>query len=151
MTRLTSSTGELFATGEASLHSNVAQIGDRLARVRLQVEIAGSTALAVVNTGGAYLVVDPQIAREAGLGTALHRERVVIRGFSYRGEVYRVPVRIVAEAGVSLHFEATAFVPELDDGEHWPLPSYLGWQGCLERIRLALDPGRERAYFGALG
>jgi hypothetical protein len=94
---------------------------------------------------------DPQIARESRFGKPLGHERVVIRGFSYRGTIHRVPVTILAEAGEALHFEATAFVPELDEGEHWPLPSYLGWQGCLERIRLALDPGTERAYFGALG
>lgn len=108
-------------------------------------------ASAVVDTGGAYLILRPDVAARAGLTVPIHREKIVIRGFTYSGGVHRVAVAIPAEAGDSLHFEATAFVPELEDGEHWPLPSYLGWQGCLERIRLALDPGRERAYFGALG
>ena len=48
-------------------------------------------------------------------------------------------------------FEATAFVPELEHGETWPLPSYLGGQGCLDRIRFAVDPGDEVVYFGAAG
>ena len=58
---------------------------------------------------------------------------------------------LLATAGESLTFEATAFVPELDHGETWPLPSYLGWQGCLDRIRFAIDPVDEVVYFGAAG
>ena len=148
--RLSTASGHVFATGEALLEARPAIWRERLSRIYIHVEIAGFGANAVIDTGGAYLILDPEIAGRLGLDSPLHFDRVVIRGFAYRGGVHRVPVTITAEAGEPLHFEATAFVPELGDGERWPLPSYLGWQGCLERIRLALDPGRERAYFGAL-
>jgi predicted aspartyl protease len=150
MIQLATSSGEVFSTGAATLRAWPAIDGERLSRVRLQVAIAGIVANAVIDTGGAYLVVDPQLARKSRLHPPVHEDRIVIRGFVYRGMVHRVPVTLIADAGESLQFEATAFVPELDEGEHWPLPSYLGWQGCLERIRLALDPGTERVYFGAL-
>jgi hypothetical protein len=64
--------------------------------------------------------------------------------------MHRVPVTLLATAGEPLTFEATAFVPELEHGETWPLPSYLGWQGCLDRIRFAVDPADEVVYFGAV-
>ena len=32
----------------------------------------------------------------------------------------------------------------------WPGPSVIGWRGCLERMRFALDPGEEAFYFSEL-
>jgi hypothetical protein len=151
MMLLTTSSGDVFATGEAPMYARPAMMQDRWSRIHVQVAIADVQAYAVVDTGGAYLILKPDLASAAVVGEAIGRDNVIIRGFSYPGSVHRAPVVLVADKGEPLHFEATVFVPELDDGEHWPLPSYLGWQGCLERIRLALDPGTERAYFGALG
>jgi len=149
MSRLTSVSGAAFANGEAQLILQAAQPMDRLARVHLEVEIGTVPTLAVLDTGGAYLVLPPPIAGDVALGPAMHDDRLVIRGFVVNGTVHRIPVTIPADAGEPLTFEATAFVPEIGDGESWPLPSYLGWQGCLDRIRLALDPRDERVYFGA--
>jgi hypothetical protein len=106
----------------------------------------------VIDTGGAFLVIDPELAAIVGADrdTAIAEERIHIRGFIRRGTIHRLPVTLVATAGVSLTFEATAFVPELEHGETWPLPSYLGWQGCLDRIRFAVDPADEVVYFGAV-
>jgi hypothetical protein len=148
--RLSTASGEPFATGETRLDARPAFVMDRLPRVFLPVEIAGLKADAVVDTGGAYLILNPEVAAALPIGAPIQRDQVVIRGFVYPGMVHRVPIRILAELGEPLQFEATAFVPELEEGDAWRLPSYLGWQGCLERIRLAFDPGRERAYFGEL-
>ncbi|HEX8904188.1 MAG TPA: hypothetical protein VF771_05060 [Longimicrobiaceae bacterium] len=122
---------------------------DLLSRIHLQILIGSVKADAVLDTGGAYLVLDPLIGRRAGLGPPVHSDRLVIRGFVFTGTVHRIPVTIPADVGEPLTFEATAFVPELGLEEPWPLPSYLGWQGCLDRIRLAIDPRDERVYFGA--
>jgi hypothetical protein len=120
-------------------------------RLLVHVALGQQQARAVVDTGGAFLLLDPQIAASMGIerADALGFERIQIRGFVQRGTVHRVPVTLLARAGESLTFEATAFVPELEDGEPWPLPSYLGWQGCLDRIRFAIDPVDEVVYFGA--
>jgi hypothetical protein len=150
MTRLRSAQGRVFATGEARFTSHPAHAVDRLARIRLQVHIGEVHAQAVLDTGGAYLVLSPEMAEEAKLGPPIHSDRIAIRGFVFTGSVHRIPVTIPADAGEPLTFEATAFVPELGAEEPWPLPSYLGWQGCLDRIRLAIDPGDERLYFGAV-
>jgi hypothetical protein len=152
MSRLLTSTQERFATGEARFSTRPALEGERLSRVLVQIQLAEITAFGVVDTGGAYLVLPPNVGGRIGLTptTALGAERVSLRGFVVDGSIHRVPVTLPATAGEPLTFEATAFVPQLHDGERWPFPSYLGWQGCLERIRFAVDPGEELIYFGAL-
>ncbi|HEX6751119.1 MAG TPA: hypothetical protein VF092_27765 [Longimicrobium sp.] len=149
MTRLTNAHGGAFATGEARFTSQPAHEVDLLTRIHLPIEIGTVPTLAVLDTGGAYLMLDPLVAMRVKLGAAIETDQLVIRGFVIAGTVHRIPVTIPADVGEPLTFEATAFVPELEDGEFWPLPSYLGWQGCLDRIRLALDPRDERVYFGA--
>jgi hypothetical protein len=59
---------------------------------------------------------------------------------------------LLAEEGENLAFEATAFVPEQHEEEGWSdMPSILGFYGCLERIRMAIDPVTETFYFGSTG
>ena len=57
----------------------------------------------------------------------------------------RIPVRFAAEEGNSLEVEATWFL-----SEDWIGPPVIGWKGCLERIRFALDPAEEPFYFADL-
>jgi hypothetical protein len=148
MMRLQTAYGEAFATGETRFTSQLAHAVDRLTRIHLPVYIGAVHANAVLDTG--YLVLDPAVAADVALGPPVHADRMVIRGLVFTGTVHRVPVTIPADAGEPLTFEATAFVPELGPEEPWPLPSYLGWQGCLDRIRFAIDPSDERVYFGAV-
>lgn len=125
---------------------------DRLSRLSIQIAVERVEISAVVDTGGAYLILQPELGAQLGLNgvESVQRDRLMIRGITFAGSLHRVPVTLLATAGESLTFEATVFVPELGDGEEWPLPSYLGWQGCLDRIRLAVDPADEVVYFGAL-
>jgi hypothetical protein len=152
MSRLLLAGGAEFATGEASLTLSPAHAHDRLSRLFVEVSVEGFETSAVIDTGGAYLILHPALATELSLGgaSAAQRDRLAIRGITFAGSLHRIPVTLLATAGESLTFEATAFVPELGDGEVWPLPSYLGWQGCLDRIRFAVDPADEVVYFGAL-
>lgn len=61
------------------------------------------------------------------------------------GRFERLQTWLVAEEGDELELEATWFI-----SEDWPGPLVIGWKGCLERFRLALDPGKDAIYFGAL-
>jgi hypothetical protein len=151
MSLLTTMSGETFATGSARCYPDHVSSTDRLARLFVRLRIGEEEVPAVVDTGGAYLVLSPRIGADLGLNstTAIGREIITIRGFSYAGAIHRVPVTLPATEGEPLTFDATAFVPEMPAGESWPLPSYLGWQGCLERIRFAVDPADELVYFGS--
>jgi hypothetical protein len=56
-----------------------------------------------------------------------------------------IPSEFEADEGSPLAVEATWFVA---DG--WPGPIVIGWKGCLERMRFALDPSADAFYFANL-
>lgn len=141
-----------FATGRCA-YSNRPHGRERLNRVFVPLVVGGTLIEAVVDTGGAYLILEPDVAVEAGLtpSAAFAEERIRIRGGEWPGALHRVDVTLVTdepERGADLMFNVTAFVPELDQGERWPLPPYLGWDGGLERLRVAIDPSSDLLYFG---
>jgi hypothetical protein len=106
----------------------------------------------VIDTGGAYLILDPEMADSLDLDASncIGRERVGIRGVSYPGGLYRIDLTFLSEApGSDVTVTVTAFVPDLDVGEPWVLPVYLGWFCCIERLRFAIDPANERFHFGS--
>jgi hypothetical protein len=61
------------------------------------------------------------------------------------GRLERVPLSFVADIGVPLDVEASCFV-----SEEWPGPMVIGWKGCLDWIRFALDPSEDAFYFAEL-
>lgn len=146
MTRLLLASGEPFATGECRCRLGAARTGDLLTRLMIPIRIGDITTDAVLDTGGAYLIIHPELAAELSLDPddGIGISRLSIRGTTIEGVLHRHAVTIPATAGASLTFEATMFVPS-----HWELPSYLGWHGCLERFRIAVDPVSEIVFFGA--
>ncbi|MBI4531612.1 MAG: hypothetical protein HY709_08815, partial [Candidatus Latescibacteria bacterium] len=48
-----------------------------------------------------------------------------------------------AEEGENVEVEATWFI-----SPDWPGPIVIGWKGCLERLRFAVDPSEDTFYFG---
>lgn len=62
-----------------------------------------------------------------------------------RGALYRGVVTIPADEGDSLDVEATVFV-----SPDWQGPSFVGYQGLLQRIRFAVDPEMNLFYFGRI-
>lgn len=121
-------------------------------RITIVVQIGGFQTQAVVDTGGVYLVCDPEIPDLLDLNSraSLGVDTLVIRGYEYVGDLYRLPIRLLAEEGESLELEVTAFIPYLSPGQEWQTPSFLGLQGCLEFLRFAVDPGANVFYFGPL-
>lgn len=146
MSTLQLASGEAFATGECPCRIGEARSGDLLTRLMIPIRLGEITTDAVLDTGGAYLIIHPELALELGLEPkdGLSGLRLSVRGSSIEGVLHRYPVTIPATAGASLTFEATVFVPS-----HWDLPAYLGWHGCLERLRIAVDPIAELLFFGA--
>lgn len=104
--------------------------------------------MAVVDTAAPWCIFKPILgdfirARQSpadeniGLSTRL--------GVIY-GDLYRWPITLPAEEGENLEVEATIFLsPE------WRGENFVGYQGLLQRIRFAVDPGANLFYFGDLG
>lgn len=140
--------GEQFTQGsQPYLYAPLAGSGDL--RVLLEVVIDGFTTQAMLDTGAAFLVCEPSIARRLNLDpdTALRRIVLHIRGTYIRGALYRFDFTISAEQGAELTISATTFIPDPD--EPWPgLPSIVGLEGCFDRVRFALDTSNDTLHFG---
>jgi hypothetical protein len=147
--------GEPFATGVMDYEFQPINTGEINQRIILRISVEDIPTIAVLDTGGPYLIVAPVVADRLGFdpNSSLERTDITIRGDKFYGNLYRIDVKLTATDGASVTFQATAFVPEADQEEKWgKLPTFLGIESCLERIRFALDPNPEapKFYFGAL-
>jgi hypothetical protein len=106
----------------------------------------------IVDTGAPWCILDPELAELWGLtptATYTPSTALNVRGTSYRGSLLRASIILLATRGADLEVEATFFMPILGPGEEWPWPNFLGLDGCLNRIRFAVDTTENVFYFGA--
>ncbi|HKV39787.1 MAG TPA: hypothetical protein VJX67_11290 [Blastocatellia bacterium] len=145
---LSFNSGERFATGA------VRYLLTRRNPTHLttEVEIAGHKTEAILDTGAPYLICSPELSEQLSLdpADALQSLEILIRGARIGGGLHRVELILLATAGASLSIEATAFVPDARLNFGVNHPSFIGYIGCLERLRFAIDPQTERFYFGRL-
>jgi hypothetical protein len=142
--------GRPFAQGTCPyLHRPLSQ-ADTTNRILVNVKIDGLETQAAVDTGGTWLVCDPEIAEVLELDPDAGCECLPlrIRGEPYRGTLHRLRLTLVAEEGHDLEWEGTAFVPEPEVFQRWEWLSFLGFDCCLDRIRFAVDPVTDTFYFG---
>jgi len=119
----------------------------------IQVAVAGVHAYAMVDTGGVYLICPPELASLLDLddADALVEETLLIPRYGQvKGTLYRVPLKLLAAEGNSQKIMVTAFVPQPLGTYALPFPPVMGLQGCLERLRLAVDPYDDTFYFGTI-
>ena len=142
------------ATGAISYQDRPATPQENTPQVVLEIAIEGIVAEAIVDTGGVYLLCHPRLARQLDMDASQAVSPVIellFRGAFLQGRLHRMSLTLLAEVGENLGFEATAFVPEQDEEGWSDMPSILGFYGCLERIRMAIDPVTETFYFGSTG
>jgi hypothetical protein len=60
----------------------------------------------------------------------------------------QVQIELQAHVGQNLAVPATVFIPELEPGQDWNLPNFIGLTGLLERVRFAVDAPENGFYFG---
>lgn len=144
--------GTPFAQGVCAYEHRPASEQEDTTRIIVPIQIEGVATRAIMDTGGVYLICDPEIAEFLALDLAesLGIETLGIRGVRYTGNLYRLSLGLMATEGEGLQVEVTAFVPQLVTSDAWVLPSFLGLQGCLERLRFAVDPSTDRFYFGSI-
>jgi hypothetical protein len=144
--------GRLFSQGTCTFLYRPATEQDTTPRIMIGVQIEDFYTEAAVDTGGVYLVCNPETAGFLKLDpdSALSTDKVGIRGSSVPGTLHRVFLTLLAQEGQSLKLEATAFVPRLQPYVLWDLPPIMGFAYCLERLRFAVDPETDAFYFGPL-
>lgn len=137
-----------FATGRARFTDVGAGRRERPAKVYVPVSVGGFQLLAQLDTGAAWSVFPSEVCAELNL---LNGDGPVVsvstRLGSRRGRLERVTITLVASEGVSLDVDSTIFACD-----EWDHDAFIGWGGCLERVRIALDPGHASnyVYFGAV-
>lgn len=144
--------GQSFAQGSSPFRCAPATEKERSLRIFVPIQIDNLPTEAMIDTGGIYLICNPEIARRLELDPKdrLENEEVWIRGERVRGTLHRCFLTLLAEKGCNVQLEATVFAPQSESQMLWDLPPIMGFQGCLERMRFAVDPtpGRETFYFG---
>jgi hypothetical protein len=119
---------------------------ERHPQARIWIEVgAGSPEirwLAMVDTAAAWCIVQPAVAEALSLSSRPEHALSTRLGVA-RGELHRVPLSLHADEGRSLIVEATLFC-----SMEWLGPSFIGYQGFLERVRFAVDPANRRFFFG---
>ena len=142
--------GEPFATGAAQYGYRPATERETTPRIAVEVEIAGLQLTAFVDTGGVYFICPSSIGQylDLQLADSLGQDRMLLRGRVVQGNLYRIPLTLLAAEGEDVTISTTAFVPQDTHLEWDDFPCILGMQGCLERLCCAVDPVNEVFYFG---
>lgn len=151
VTLLTAPDGEPFTTGAMTYLYQPATPVENTSRILLPVRIENVFTIAALDTGAPFGICPPRLARQLALdpATALEPKTMLIRGSWVTGSLHRLQISFPAEEGEDLQIDATLFVPTVDWEEGWgDLPCFIGMVGCLERMRFAVDPGRDQFYFG---
>jgi hypothetical protein len=141
--------GVAFTQGRSVFLDRQTDFPERTAKIYVRLLI-GSIDLAVyaqLDTGAAWSVLDPTLARSLGL---LERDPdesptlIDTRFGRMKGHLVRIPIRFLAEIGDSYDTEGTFFIsPDWPPGR-----TFLGYSGLLDSIRFALDPQANHFYFG---
>lgn len=106
---------------------------------------------ALLDTASHWSVLPGWLAEELGFrGSAEAGDQMLVRIRTSRsgiitGRIGSLWVRLPAVEGENLDLQVTCVV-----SEEWTGPLVLGWKGCLEGIRIGLDPGTDSFYFGDL-
>lgn len=139
--------GEPFATGAAVYFDVDPRRRDRHARIYVpfQPEGAPSAFLALLDTGASYCILNEEAASQTRAHLTGSLDQVELRtpyGL-VRGDLYSHRIRLIAAEGEPLDFDAIVFIPP-----EWNGPCFIGYTGALDRLRFAVDPRKNRFFFG---
>lgn len=114
-------------------------------KISLEKDLASSF-WAQVDTGAAWSVLDPAVAKRLGYWE-LDGARIGLDtrlGLKW-GTLVRIPIRFLADDGEHFDTDGTFFICS-----DWPPGrTFLGYSGLLDSMRFALDPQVNHFYFGS--
>lgn len=137
---------DLFTTGRSRFADHSPAAKDPTAKIYVRVAFEqGSEVLVQVDTGAAWSVLAPDVARALGVSArGGHPARMRTPFGVMDGYLVRVPLTLWADEGENLRLDGTFFV-----SESWPDGmSFLGYSGLLDSLRFAVDPQANDFYFG---
>jgi hypothetical protein len=141
-----------FTCGRAVFVDSLKDLEEPTAKVFVKICLEGridAGFYAQLDTGAAWSVLDPAIAKGLGLiGTGSSRTllttRLRTRFGTFTGNLIPLDLTFLAKDGRHLDTSAHFFItPDWPEGR-----TFLGYSGLLDSIRFALDPQRNHFYFG---
>ncbi len=137
-----------FTCGRASFLDSLREFPEPTAKIFLKICLEGridNSFYAQVDTGSAWSVLDPILAKDFGLlNLEGPRTQMSTRFGLLKGTLVRSDITFLAEEGTHLETTASFFIsPDWPPGR-----TFLGYSGLLDSIRFALDPQRNHFYFG---
>jgi hypothetical protein len=137
-----------FTCGRVHFSDHAPAHSEPTAKIYVPVKIGdrGATTYAQLDTGAAWSILDPDIARDLDVleGSGLRVEIYTWLG-KKEGRLVHLPVTFLAEEGEPLTVEGVFLV-----SRDWlPGRTFLGYTGLLDSVRTALDPQRNHFYFGS--
>ena len=144
-----------FCTGSCPYFDQLPSSETETPKIYIQVSIEGQQVLSAVDTGGAYLLCDPQLMEiiELSPNESVGSVELKTAHGNFSGSLYRLELGFLADNGFGTTIEATAFFPDLQENDKWPFPpAILGYFCCLERLRFAVGPenNHNRFHFGSI-
>ena len=140
--------GNPFSTGRSTFLDRVDSSAEPTAKiwVRIEPDRLGMEILAQLDTGAAWSILEPDVARELSLLNGQGEPITLKTRYGLiGGHLERVQIDIIAEEGDALSVEATVFI-----SQQWPGGSFLGFNGLLDHIRFAIDPSDNSFHFGLM-
>jgi hypothetical protein len=140
---------ETFTTGRCQFEDDLAGQTSTNSKLFIAVKV-GHLDLAVwamVDTGAPFCIFEPEILDELGISFNSHEAiEVSTRLGPIKGSIDRVDITVLANVGESIIVDCTVLVPDT-------LPStwrgnFIGYVGCLQRFRFAVDPSKNHFHFG---
>lgn len=138
--------GELFASGRSKFLDHHPRFPEPTAKVFVKLGFSGLVGswFGQVDTGAAYSVLEAEVASALGLFEVEGEwTRMSTRVGALTGKLVRIPMALIADEGRSLDLDATFFVCQA-----WRGPTFIGYTGFLDRLRVALDSPANLFYFG---
>jgi hypothetical protein len=142
--------GDAFATIEMDYDNNPIREGDDSNRIIIRVNVQDIPSFAVVDTGGVYLFIPPYISNKLILDPQdiVEEKPKPLRFGKYevQGKLYSIPLTFGDSGSSKL---VTAFIADSTQNYDWgDFPVFLGYQGCLDKFRFAVDPISDKFYVG---
>jgi hypothetical protein len=137
-----------FSCGRALYLDSLREFQEPTAKIFVKVCLEGridSRFYAQLDTGAAWSVLDPVLARSFGLmGAEGLRTQLNTRLGTFKGALVPLTITFLAREGQNLDASGTFFI-----SPDWPVGrTFLGYSGLLTSIRFALDPRANHFYFG---
>lgn len=138
--------GSLFTTSQVSFLDSIERV--RGSKICIIVQFGESIkTMAIVDTGSPYCILNKEQIKTADpdyIELATERFKYEIRGDKLEGVLIRYPIRFIAETGDDLIIEGSVFVPD----DEVPIPNFIGLEGCLSRMKFAVDSQSNTFFFG---